>query len=92
MERGSYERPSVKTLLLVEDNVATASQLGEKLAQQAGYQVIVASDCVTAMKFLRSCKPDLILVNARLLKHNGVDLLPRLQIMQDLQGIPLLLL
>ena len=92
MERETYKRPSVKTLLLVEDNVATASQLGEKLAQQAGCQVIVASDCVTALKFVRSCKPDLMLVEARLLTHNGIDLLPRLQMMQDLQGIPLLLL
>ncbi len=50
MEREAYERPSVKTLLLVEDHVATASQLGGRLAGQAGYQVIVTSDCVTALR------------------------------------------
>jgi two-component system, NarL family, nitrate/nitrite response regulator NarL len=92
MEMGAYERPSVKTLLLVEDHVATASQLGERLTQQAGYEVIVASDCVTALKFLRSCKPDLMLVNARLLTRNGIDLLPRLQSMHDLKDVSLLLL
>jgi DNA-binding response OmpR family regulator len=91
MERGFYEPPSIKKLLLVEDNCATASQLGEILAQQAGYQVIVASDCLTALKFLRLFKPDLMLVDARLLWQHGVDLLPRLQIMKDLQDIPLLL-
>jgi response regulator RpfG family c-di-GMP phosphodiesterase len=92
MERGSYEPPSIKKLLLVEDNYATASQLGEILAQQASYQVIVASDCLTALKFLRSCRPDLMLVDARLLWQHGIDLLPRLQMMKDLQDIPLLLL
>jgi DNA-binding response OmpR family regulator len=92
MERGSHEPPSIKKLLLVEDNVATASQLGERLARQGGYQVIVASDCVTALKFLRFCKPDLMLVDARLLTLHGIDLLPRLQMMQELQDIPLLLL
>jgi two-component system nitrate/nitrite response regulator NarL len=92
IERGSFESPFIKKLLLVEDNCATASQLGEILAQQAGYQVIVASDCLKALKFLRSCKPDLILVDARLLKQNGIDLLPRLNMMKDLQDIPLLLL
>ena len=92
MERESYESPSIKKLLLVEDNFVTASQLGVILAQQAGYQVIVASDCLTALKFLRSCKPDLMLVNARLLTHHGIDLLPRFQKMKDLQDIPLLLL
>jgi DNA-binding response OmpR family regulator len=92
MERASYEPPSVKKLLLVEDNLATATQLGEKLAQQAGYQVIVASDCLTALKFLRSCKPDLMLVDERLLTRNGIDLLPRLNVMKDCQDIPFLLL
>ena len=50
MERGSYEPPSVKKLLIVEDNSATASRLGERLAELRGYQVIVASDCVTASR------------------------------------------
>ncbi len=91
LERVSYGPPSIKKLLLVEDNLVTASQLGEMLAQQAGYQVIVASDCLTALKFLRSCKPDLLLVDARLLTWHGIDLLPRLQVMKSLQDIPLLL-
>ena len=92
MERGSDEPPSRKKLLLVEDNIATAARLGEMLAQQAGYQVIVASDCTTALKFLRSFKPDLVLLDERLLIRNGTDLWPRLHLMRDLQDIPLLLL
>jgi len=92
MERGSAEPPSRKKLLLVEENLATAARLGEMLAQQAGYQVLVASDCMTALKFLRSCKPDLVLLDERLLIRNGTDLWPRLHLMKDLQDIPLLLL
>jgi DNA-binding response OmpR family regulator len=82
---------SIKKLLLVEDNLATATQLGEMLAQQAGYQVIVASDCVTALKFRRFFKPDLMLVDERLLTRNGIDLWQRLHVMKDFQDIPLLL-
>lgn len=92
MEKVSNEPPSLKKLLLVEDHPATATELGDMLAQQADYQVIVASDCLTALKFLRSCKPDLMLVDERLLTQNGIDLLPRLQVMKDCQDIPLLLL
>jgi DNA-binding response OmpR family regulator len=92
VERVSSEPSSRKTLLLVEDNFAAASQLGEMLAQQDGYHVIVASDCLTALKFLRSFKPDLMLLDERLLTRNGIDLLPRLHVMKDLQDIPLLLL
>jgi CheY-like chemotaxis protein len=92
MNGESYEPPSVKTILLIEDNPATALRLGEKLAQQAGYRVIFASDGLTALKFMRSCKPDLMLLDERLLTSNGIDLGPRLSVMQDLQDIPLLLL
>ena len=38
------------------------------------------------------CKPDLILLDERLLTRQGMDLLPRLQVMKDLQDIPLLFL
>jgi len=92
MERVSYEPPSRKKLLLVEEHLATAARLGERLAQQAGYQVIVASDCMTALKFMRSFKLDLVLLDERLLTRNGIDLLQRLHLMKDLQDIPLLLL
>lgn len=83
--------PFVKLLLLVEDNPALATLLGGILAHQAGYEIIVASDCLTALKFLRSCIPDFILIDERLLTQNGIDLAPRLLIMKDLQDIPLLL-
>ena len=91
LERASDEPPSRKKLLLVEDNIAIASRLGEVLAQQAGYQVIVASDGLTALKFLRSFKPDLLLLDERLLRRNGTELDPRLFLLKDLQAIPLLL-
>ena len=91
MERVSDEPSTLKLLLLVEDNPTLATRLGEMLVHQVYSQMVVASDCVTALKFLRSCTPDLILVDERLLTHNGIDLAPRLRIMKDLQDIPLLL-
>jgi DNA-binding response OmpR family regulator len=87
-----YESPSVKIILLIEDDPATALRLGKVFAQQAGYQVIFASDGLTALKFIRSCKPDLMLMDECLLTRNGIDLAPRFSVMQDLQAIPLLLL
>jgi DNA-binding response OmpR family regulator len=84
--------PSKKTVLLVEENNAVALRLGEMYALKEGYQVIVASDIVTAMQFLRSCKPDLMLLDERLLMRNGIDFRARLSLMKDLQDIPLLLL
>jgi DNA-binding response OmpR family regulator len=90
MKGASYELP-LKRIILVEDDPATALRLSEMLAQQAGSQIIVASDGLTALKFMRFCKPDLMLVDERLLTRNGIDLGHRLSVMQDLQDIPLLL-
>lgn len=84
--------PSLKTVLLIEDNNAHALRLGEMYVLKESYQVIVASDIVTALKFLRSCKPNLMLLDERLLMRNGIDFGARLSLMKDLQDIPLLLL
>ncbi len=64
MNRVSDEPCSRKLLLLIEDKSAIATRPDERLAKQADYQMIVASDCLTALKFLRSCTPDLMLVPA----------------------------
>src|SRR5712692_10243403 len=91
MEGMSDEPPSIKTILVVEDDIATASRLRELLAQQAAYQVILVSDCLTTLKFLHYCKPDLILLDDCLLHSNGIDLGPRLAVMKELQDIPIFL-
>jgi DNA-binding response OmpR family regulator len=91
LERRQSEAPTFKLVLMIEDNPALATRLAEMLlAYQADIQVIVASDCLTALKLLRSCAPDLMLVDERLLTHNGIDLTLRLRTMKDLQDIPLL--
>jgi response regulator of citrate/malate metabolism len=89
---GSSAPPSLKTLLLVEDDPTAPFHPGVTLAQQVDYQVLVASDWVTATKFLRVYTPDLILLDEHLLTRHDIDLWPRLQVMKDLQDIPLLFL
>ena len=91
MERASNEPPIVKIILLIEDDSLEASRLGEMYALKAGYQVIVASTCKAALKFMRSCTPNLILLSEHLLINHEIDLSQRLFMMVDLQAIPLLL-
>ena len=85
-------QPCLKTVLLVGNNLTADLHLSERPAQQADYQMIVASDWGTALIFLRMCKPDLILLDERLFTRHGMDLLPLPQVMKDLQDIPLLFL
>jgi DNA-binding response OmpR family regulator len=90
--RRRHESPTLKLLLVVEDHPALATRLAEMLlVQRTDTQVLVASDCITALKLLRSCTPDLMLVDERLLTHDGIDLTFRLRTMKDLQDIPILL-
>jgi response regulator of citrate/malate metabolism len=91
IERVSDEPLIIKIILLIEDDSIVALRLGEMFAQKAGYQVIVASNCKAALKFMRWCKPDLILLNERVLMSNGINFGHRLFMMKDLQEIPLLL-
>ena len=90
VEGVSYEPLARKTVFLIEDENAVALWLGEMFAK-AGYQVFDASTCKTALKFMRSCKPNLILLNERLLMSHEIDFGHRLFMMKDLQEIPLLL-
>jgi DNA-binding response OmpR family regulator len=90
--RGCNQPPSLKAVLLVVENTALALRLGEMYALKEGYQVLVASDMATALQFLRSCKPTLMLLDERLLTRIGIDFGARLSLMKDLQDIPLLLL
>ena len=55
LERRQSVAPTFKLALMIEDHPALATRLAEMLlAQQANIQVIVASDCLTALKLLRS--------------------------------------
>jgi DNA-binding response OmpR family regulator len=91
MERATDEPPIVKIILIIEDDRVVASRLGEMFALKANDQVIVASTCKAAMKFMRSCTPNLILLSEHLLINHEIDLSQRLFMMVDLQAIPLLL-
>ena len=92
LEGMCYEPSSVKTILVVEDDLARASRLSELLARQATYEIILVSDCLTTLKFLHYCTPDLIILDERLLHSNGIELGPRLAVMKELQDIPILVL
>ena len=59
---------------MVEDDSIVASRLSELLAQQAAYRLIFVSDCLTTLKFLHYCKPDLILLDERLLTEKAQHL------------------
>jgi hypothetical protein len=70
--------------------MSSGISLGSSIALQAVALPFMGKN--SNLKFIRSYKAGLILLNERLLTRNGIDFGPRLAVIEDLQAIPLLLL
>ena len=83
-------------VLLVSDCLTTLGKVQMNLTLLCSYNAnIIKQDWLylnLALKFLHDCKPDLILLDDRLLHSNGIELGPRLVVMKDLQEIPIFVL
>jgi DNA-binding response OmpR family regulator len=69
---------SPKTVLLVEDDAATAGFLADNL-QADGYRVFAASEAGEALRTLEVRQPDLLLLDLGLAGGNGLEVLDRLR-------------
>jgi DNA-binding response OmpR family regulator len=69
---------SPKTVLLVEDDAATAGFLADNL-QADGYRVFAASEAGEALRALEVRQPDLMLLDLGLAGGNGLEVLDRLR-------------
>lgn len=67
------EQP-VKTILLVEDD-DTSRKLLRVVLDRRQYRIIEASSAAEALEQLRSVKPDLLLLDIRLGKDSGLDVI-----------------
>jgi CheY-like chemotaxis protein len=82
----------MKTILLVEDDVALREALQEAL-QQRGYNVAAAEEGEAALAWLhREPRPSLILLDLMMPGLNGWDFLARRRIDPSLPAIPVVVL
>lgn len=68
----------MKKILVVEDEIAYSKLLCDQLSA-AGYQVVVADDGEKGLAMAQSEKPDLILLDIRLPKLDGMTMLDLLR-------------
>ncbi len=59
-----------RTVLIVEDDEMTSAML-EMIVSEAGYQVLIASDGVTAIELYRQHEPVIVLLDLNLPQLNG---------------------
>ena len=80
-----------KTILVVEDNVQAAQLLCINLTE-AGYNTVVATDGIQAVKMAREVKPFAITLDIMLPKKDGWEVMQELKSFQDTRDIPVIII
>lgn len=80
-----------KKILLVEDDRAQLTLLAKRL-KSAGYDVLGASDGMTAVSLARKEKPDLVILDLGLPAGDGFTVMGRLQTLIPTSTIPIIVL
>jgi len=80
-----------QTVLVVEDNPATGSELARVLSKE-GFRVVAAKDGMEAFKKALSEAPDVILTDKEMPLFDGYKLLEALQALPETRRIPVLLI
>ncbi len=89
---GSPKGEDRKWILVVEDDEAHASMLGELFKEETPYDVCYTSDGQAAWKFLQHFKPNLLVLDYLLPKMNGLVLYDRIRAEKELYNIPVLMI
>lgn len=80
---------SGKKIMLVEDDKDTVRAMGVRLKSQ-GYNLVVATDAISAISTARKEKPDLIVLDLGLPGGDGFVVMQRLKSNYDLMLVPII--
>lgn len=78
-----------KKIMLVEDDKDTVRAIGVRLKSQ-GYNLVVATDAISAISMARKEKPDLIVLDLGLPGGDGFTVMQRLKSNYDLMLVPII--
>ncbi|MDQ6691243.1 MAG: response regulator [Candidatus Dormibacteraeota bacterium] len=79
------------TLVMIEDDLAIAQMYRMQLVMD-GYQVLLATDGAAGLKLIDESRPDLVLLDIRLPRMQGLDVLRSVQASDETATIPVLIL
>ncbi|HUK82490.1 MAG TPA: response regulator [Verrucomicrobiae bacterium] len=83
--------PRRQTILIVDDEAPMRELLQETLSGE-GYELLTATDGKDALKQVLGLRPDLILLDIRMPKLDGVTLCKALRVYKETQSIPIIML
>ena len=79
------------SILIAEDNDSVAAPL-ERLLQRAGYETRRAVDGIDALSQLAVTPPDLLLLDLKMPRLNGVELLKKLRQSDKTKELPVIVM
>jgi len=83
---------TVKTILVVEDDVGIGSFLTQAISQETRHQAMLVTDGFQALNVIESIKPNLFILDYQLPRMNGIELYDKLHAIQGLEDIPAILI
>lgn len=83
---------SVKTILVVEDDIDIGSFIVLAISRETKYFAYLATDGFQALKVTHDLKPDLLILDFQLPHMNGIELYDELQARKELAGIPTIMI
>ncbi len=85
-------RTSVKTVLIVEDDVSIGEVLVQAITQENPFLAMLVSDGFEALKVVQSLKPNLFILDYQLPRMDGIELYDKLHAMAELMHIPAMMM
>lgn len=84
------ERCTKKRILAVDDSAIVLNRIKDILKND--YEVIPVNSGVRALKYLREERPDLILLDIRMVQQDGIETLREIRAMEECKDIPVIML
>jgi DNA-binding response OmpR family regulator len=82
------ERTSVKTVLIVEDDIHIGEVLVQAITQETPFLAFLVPDGFEALKIVKGVKPNLFILDYQLPRMDGIELYDHLHAIDDLKSVP----
>ena len=83
---------SIKTILVVEDDVGIGSFLAQAISQETHHQALLVTDGFQALKAVMDIMPRLFILDYQLPRMNGIELYDKLHAIEGLDAVPAILI
>lgn len=83
---------TVKTILVVEDDVGIGSFLTQAISQETRHQAMLVTDGFQALNAITNIRPNLFILDYQLPRMNGIELYDKLHATRGLEDVPAILI